>query len=164
MVTTSVATVTSTSVLSTTASDSELTCSSSSTPGIMLITSQQAPATTSVVMNPGSIMHPIDNSSQQFGRKIMPKPTIFNPQTLMAPFSLAPIPLPTCSINIAPSIAHDVDGCKKKRTRKKKVKDVDNLPLPKDILATATASLFSPEKASNPLAVPVAEPVAELSR
>ena len=92
--------------------------------------------------------HPVsaaDISMHQMGRKIMPKPPLYGQMTnLVSPFTLAPLPIPACSISIAPTMfPADSDSHKKKRSRKKKTKELET-PVSKDIVAAATEGLFSP--------------------
>lgn len=76
----------------------------------------------------------------------MPKPPILAPfhgaMNVMAPVSLTPLPVPTCSVAVAPELPAVT---KKKRVRRKKPKPEEG-KTSSDILAAATASLFSPQK------------------
>lgn len=168
--------VTTSGTLSSTANSSaDLTYSSSnsSTPansGIMFMGGQPPMVSSGTVLQPQPITgvlqsQPVDPSANQFGRKIMPKP-MTQPMFSQLPagmITLAPLPHPLSSISIAPTSTFNPDinlQPRKKRTRKKKV-DKDcvepvpptNAPTaqpPQDLLATATANLFSPVKPSQP--------------
>ncbi|XP_067935473.1 uncharacterized protein [Watersipora subatra] len=129
-----VTTVTSTTVIASAPSSAELTCSSSTTAGVMLIGNQQGLST-------NALHTTVDVSLNQLGRKIMPKPPMF--EQMATSFTLAPLPIPACSVNVAPSLfSVDTESQKKRKTRKKKTKESDIL-VGKDVLATAAESLFS---------------------
>lgn len=147
---------TSTSVISTAPSHSELSTSASApTSNVMLL--GQPPVLSNIVMNTSSLHNsPLmsDTSAGQFGRKIMPKPQRISAQPVMASaISIAPLPLPihnpavTLNNPSIPSMSKRAEvsvtePVKKRRGKKKK----KNLPPEEsaDILAEATASLFSP--------------------
>ncbi|KAF6030205.1 hypothetical protein EB796_011476 [Bugula neritina] len=129
------------------ASSATSTTPTTSSPGILLSATTLQNIYSAPLANSGVMAELGDGSSFC---KIMPKPAMYTstPQkshNVMADtVRLTPIPLPTCSVSVAPSLFKNApEPAKKKRnSRKKKAKDGEVM-ISSDILAAATANIFT---------------------